>query len=81
MGYSYTSKAYMLWDVNAKKIVESQDVLFDETPIVNPTSNGESRIVIEIIHQITNIGQIAISNTRFEGHAQGVGVVLPIAYN
>jgi hypothetical protein len=41
MGYSYTSKAYRLWDVNAKKIVERQDVLFDETHVVNPTSNGE----------------------------------------
>jgi hypothetical protein len=41
MGYFYTSKAYMLWDINAKKIMESQDVLFDETPVTNPTSNGE----------------------------------------
>jgi hypothetical protein len=41
MDCSYTSKAYKLWDVNAKKIVESQDVLFDETPVANPTSNGE----------------------------------------
>jgi hypothetical protein len=41
MSYYYTSKAYRLWDVNAKKIVESQDVMFDETFVANPTSNGE----------------------------------------
>jgi hypothetical protein len=69
MGYFYTSKAYKLWDVNAKKIVDGQDVLFDETPLANPTSNGEGQIIIEIIHKITNLSQIARSSTRFEGHA------------
>jgi len=53
-------------------------VLFDETFILNPTSNGEGQIVKGIIHQTTNLGQQIIgSNTKFEGHAQGMEVVLP----
>jgi hypothetical protein len=53
-------------------------VLFDETFILNPTSNGEGRIIKGIIHQTTNLGQqIARANTGFEGHAQGLEVVLP----
>ncbi len=81
MGYYYTIKAYMLWDVNAKKIVESQDVLFDETPVTNPKSNGVGQIIKEIIHQITNLGQISVSSIGFEGHAQGVGVVISTVLN
>jgi hypothetical protein len=61
--------------------VESQDVMFDETFVANPTSNGEGWIVKKNIHQITNLGQIVGSNIGFERHAQGVGVVLPITLN
>jgi hypothetical protein len=50
--------------------VESQDVLFDETFVVNPTSNGEGWIVKKNIHQITNLGQIVGSNIGFERHKE-----------
>lgn len=64
-------------------------MLFDETPIANldlammdPTSNGEGRIVKGIIHQTIDLGQqIVGSNIGFKGHAQGVEVVLQPAPN
>ncbi len=50
-------------------------MLFDETFILNPTSNG-------IIHHTTGLDQqIVGSNTGFERHAQGVEVVLPLTPN
>ena len=66
MGYSDTSKAYRLWDINSRKIVESRDVLFDETPIQNLASNGEGRVVQDIL-DIANLGQIAPLEQRVVG--------------
>jgi hypothetical protein len=71
----------MLWDVDSKKIMESRYMLFDETFIMNPTWNGDDQIIKEIINKTTALGQIIGLNVGFEGHEQGVGVVLPIAPN
>ena len=66
MGYSDTSKTYRLWDINSRKIVESRDVLFDETPVQNPASNGEDRVVQDIL-DVANLGQIAPLEQRAVG--------------
>ncbi len=56
-------------------------MLFDETFIMNPTWNKDGQIIKEIIDKTIDLGQNIGSNVGFEGHAQGVGVVLPIAPN
>ncbi len=56
-------------------------MLFDETFIMNPTWNGNGQIIKKFIDKTIDLGQIIGSNVGFEGHAQGVGVVLPIAPN
>lgn len=40
VGYSETSKAYRLWDVQSHKIVEARDKIVNEDPIPNPAQNG-----------------------------------------
>ncbi len=46
----------MLWDVDSKKIMESWDMLFDETFITIPTSNGDGQIIKEIIDKTIDLG-------------------------
>ena len=58
IGYSDTSKAYRLWDINSRKIVENIDVLFDEMRVQNLASNDEGRIVQDIL-DIAKLDQIS----------------------
>lgn len=43
MGYSETSKAYRIWDIDSRKIVEARDVLFNEDSVTNSASHNEKR--------------------------------------
>jgi len=55
----------MLWDVDSTKIMENQDMLFDETFIMNPTWNGNGQIIKKIIDKTIDLGQIIGSNVGF----------------
>ena len=78
MGYSDTNKAYRLWDINSRKIVEIRDVLFDETPMQNPASNGKGRVVQNIL-DVANLGQIAPLEQRVVGVVPRAVEVVPRA--
>jgi hypothetical protein len=44
MGYFNTNKTYVV-GFYSKKIMESWDMLFDETFVMNPTWNGDGQII------------------------------------
>ena len=50
MGYSKTSKAYCISDVD-RKITESRDVIFNKQLVPNPASNGTGRQIDDITPQ------------------------------
>jgi hypothetical protein len=58
MGYSETNKAYRIWDITDRKIIESKDVLFNEQPASNPASNGIGRQVEELTENLAYFGSI-----------------------
>jgi hypothetical protein len=61
MGYSETSKAYCIWDVD-HKITKSRDVIFNEQPVPNPTSNGTGRQIEDLPANLVPLGSITEDN-------------------
>jgi hypothetical protein len=72
MGYSDRSKAYRIWDVADRKIVESRNIMFNESHVADPASNGVGRTVADFRDDFAPLGSI-------EGSIAPVGAALPLA--
>lgn len=70
MGYSETSKAYRIWDIDSRKIVEARDVLFNEDSFFCSTSTNVDCIAA-YEHEWIPLGSIAENVPPI---AVGVGV-------
>jgi transposase InsO family protein len=78
MGYSACSKAYRIWDVADRKIIESRDVLFNEACISDPALNGIGRTVADFTSSFTPLGNLEECTTPVGVLPQAVGVA-PVA--
>jgi hypothetical protein len=76
MGYSDSSKAYRIWDVAARKIAESRDILFNESLVPDPASNGIGRTVAELSTSFAPLGTLTENTAPIGAPPQAVGVPL-----